>query len=253
MTGARGTKRQSLLRSGRVASLTSSGSSLHRRGQEVVYGAKAIALEQQRAQELYRANIAGLSGKSLQVLADIQGTDAPMEDVTTFDDAEAPIVQLTGPADEPDSLDDQTHEAFIHAVRDMAGERWKDRSYKDARTWRQHIQRMDKNCVWHGYCQPTWVVSMGIHGYGYGSATLVDAYLTWRHPASGPAADEAQDDMAYKFDIAVLDIYSLSPTITIARAVDASSTAQSLVLSGYLGTTPINPLLAISLNTLELL
>ncbi|GBE83749.1 hypothetical protein SCP_0508050 [Sparassis crispa] len=84
---------------------------------------------------------------------------------------------------------------------------------------------------------------------------LIDTYLAWQHPLStpaAPAADEARDNMAYTFDIAVLNIYTLTPSVTVPRAANATM-AQSLVRNGYLGMTSINPSLAISLKSLELL
>ncbi|GBE86268.1 hypothetical protein SCP_0901470 [Sparassis crispa] len=75
-------------RSVHVASLVISGGSSSRHAKhhrEAVYGAKAIAREQQRAEEQYRLAVTGLGAQSLQALSDIREDDIPMGDVSTPD------------------------------------------------------------------------------------------------------------------------------------------------------------------------
>lgn len=55
------------------------------------------------------------------------------------------------------------------------------------------------------------------------------------------------------YTVEVFDLRTLQTSATIPRTPDMSSTAKALVLAGYLGTTPVMPTLAISLDTLELL
>lgn len=108
--------------------------------------------------------------------------------------------------------------------------------HKDARTWRQRFERMDRN----------WKDTI---------PGLVDAYIAWSN-SSAATSDEGvvlPDDALGKFDIDVLDIYSLRSSATITPTSESMSTAAMLVACGYLGTTPVNPSLAISLKTLELL
>ncbi|OSD07636.1 hypothetical protein PYCCODRAFT_1359298 [Trametes coccinea BRFM310] len=80
---------------------------------------------------------------------------------------------------------------------------------------------------------------------------LVDAYLIWRYPPAATSSEPVDVDPDYTFTINVIDIYSLTTSATITRTADCSA-AEALVKHGYLGNTPINPSLAISLKTLEL-
>ena len=118
---------------------------------------------------------------------------------------------------------------------------------------------------------------------------MVDAYLEWRHslaltqtsPPPSMQSQEAdfgdnpsaqllsapghaaslgasnQETMppppSLDYTVEVFDLRTLHTSVTIPRLSDMSSTAKALVLAGYLGTTPVMPTLAISLDTLELL
>jgi hypothetical protein len=53
------------------------------------------------------------------------------------------------------------------------------------------------------------------------------------------------------FEIETLDLYDLRKMVTITRSQEMS-VSECLVQNGWLGTSPINPSLAISLKTLEL-
>lgn len=85
---------------------------------------------------------------------------------------------------------------------------------------------------------------------------LVDVYIAWSN-SSGAASSDGEDlpegAAPGQFDIDILDIYSLRSSATITPTSESMSTAETLVACGYLGTTPVNPSLAISLKTLELL
>ncbi|KAG2360342.1 hypothetical protein BDR07DRAFT_1452022 [Suillus spraguei] len=56
----------------------------------------------------------------------------------------------------------------------------------------------------------------------------------------------------FDFSINVINIYTLVTTTNIRSAATIETAAEALVLSGYLGTTPHSPTIAISLSTLEL-
>ncbi|KAL6298786.1 hypothetical protein BKA93DRAFT_820202 [Sparassis latifolia] len=107
-------------------------------------------------------------------------------------------------------------------------------------TWRQRMRHLDEN--W----QPLL-------------PKLVDAYLSWRYgpdrPADEPteATASADDGIDYNFEIPVLDIYSTVNSASICRPAHIESVTEAFVLNGYLESTPLNPGLAISLKTLELL
>ena len=63
----------------------------------------------------------------------------------------------------------------------------------------------------------------------------------------------SENPSSYDFTIDTLDLYSLTMSTTIHRGAEDMSVSEALVRSGYLGTSPINPSLAISFPTLELL
>ncbi|KAJ3720933.1 hypothetical protein C8R42DRAFT_582146 [Lentinula raphanica] len=85
---------------------------------------------------------------------------------------------------------------------------------------------------------------------------MLDAYIRWKYheqptittfgdPSAVPAVD------GWDFDIEVLDIHCHDPVAIIPRDSE-TPIAVALVKAGYLGTTPINPSIAIALRTLEL-
>lgn len=90
--------------------------------------------------------------------------------------------------------------------------------------------------------------------------SLADAYLGWKYnvrqartpssPMSG--ASPTPDDEVYSFDIPVIDIFTLATTACISRTGSSVSVAAALIHEGYLGASPENPQIAISLRTLEL-
>lgn len=57
----------------------------------------------------------------------------------------------------------------------------------------------------------------------------------------------------YDYTIDMFNLRTLQTSAVIPRSAETSSTAKALVLAGYLGTTPLMPTLAISLETLQLL
>ncbi|KAL7283107.1 LOW QUALITY PROTEIN: hypothetical protein ACG7TL_002532 [Trametes sanguinea] len=97
--------------------------------------------------------------------------------------------------------------------------------------WRQRVENMERN----------WTPLLPM---------VIDAFLAWRHPRAEAAPVDIDPD--YSFDIDVIDIYGLIPSTTITRSSDESA-AVALVRHGYLGNSLVNPSLAISLKTLELL
>ncbi|KAI0704566.1 hypothetical protein C8Q76DRAFT_631002 [Earliella scabrosa] len=150
-----------------------------------------------------------------------------------------------------------THSRLLSSARtDSRVRRNRFRSAKDKRSWAERLERMDAN--WNKVLP-----------------RLVEAYLRWRYPPP-PAADNLPPDndppatppsMAGPppppppppppeeqgpFIVQVFDIYTLASTATI-RFEAALTHAEALVQSGYLGTVPDSPSLAISLKTLELM
>jgi hypothetical protein len=78
--------------------------------------------------------------------------------------------------------------------------------------------------------------------------SLVFAFLQWKYQAIPHQSTSSSLD----FTIPVLDVYSMQTAAMISRDIDSKSAAEAIVLNGYLGTTPENPQLAVSLRTLEL-
>ncbi len=65
-------------------------------------------------------------------------------------------------------------------------------------------------------------------------------------------ADSAEHDERYHFNVDVVDIYTLETSVKIKPHVTVKSGAAALVMQGYIGVSPVNPSLAISIKTLEL-
>lgn len=87
--------------------------------------------------------------------------------------------------------------------------------------------------------------------------SLADAYLSWKYNVRQPespmtATSATPDDETYVFDIPVIDIFTLDTTAHISRTGSLTSVAAALIHEGYLGASPENPQIAISLRTLEL-
>ena len=99
---------------------------------------------------------------------------------------------------------------------------------------------------------------------------IMAAYLQWKYrttpsreptpPAqenATPTEEEVPDAQAqtgspdYDLDLDCLDFYTLKSTLHVPRT-SSHSPAEALVLHGFLGATPDNPSIAVSLETLEL-
>ena len=86
------------------------------------------------------------------------------------------------------------------------------------------------------------------------------AYYAWRYPSSRqsnaevqpPGDDDRQEhELQGQLEISVVDLYTLAASATIPVASNQRN-AEALVAAGYLGNSPIQPSVAISLKTLEL-
>ena len=101
---------------------------------------------------------------------------------------------------------------------------------KDTCTWQHRLHNLD--IQWQGIVP-----------------RLTETYLCWmvQHSEPLPPADSSNE---YDFEINVLDINSLDINWLIPR--QGVPTIDALMLEGYLGATPDNPTIAVSLATLEL-
>ncbi|OSD02720.1 hypothetical protein PYCCODRAFT_1444831 [Trametes coccinea BRFM310] len=166
--------------------------------------------------------------ESLQALADMCGETLPppleqdAHDFLNADDSDDDQWE--------DIEDESTEEAITMAIRDIMAA-YGVRYRCDTRSWRQRVENMERN----------WTPLLPM---------VIDAFLAWRHPRAEAAPVDIDPD--YSFDIDVIDIYGLIPSTTITRSSDESA-AVALIRHGYLGNSLVNPSLAISLKTLELL
>ncbi|KAJ3740705.1 hypothetical protein EV360DRAFT_57933, partial [Lentinula raphanica] len=76
---------------------------------------------------------------------------------------------------------------------------------------------------------------------------LTDSYVAWKYQAYTPSPPHPD----YEFSIDIVDIYTLDRSVLITRDAGTSA-SKALVQAGYLGTSPEQPSLAVSLRTLEL-
>lgn len=76
---------------------------------------------------------------------------------------------------------------------------------------------------------------------------LADSYTGWKYKSYAPLTPDPE----YEFSISVVDIYTLERSTRITRDENTNS-SKALVQAGYLGTSPEQPSLAVSLRTLEL-
>ncbi|OSD06825.1 hypothetical protein PYCCODRAFT_1442362 [Trametes coccinea BRFM310] len=106
---------------------------------------------------------------------------------------------------------------------------------KDERTWAHRMQNLDDN--WRPLIP-----------------RLVSAYLRWQDAGDVSPSEPPLDSSAgpTSFDIDIIDFYTLRHSATVPMLAQCETRAEALVLSGYLGTSPLLPSLAISLKTLEL-
>ncbi|THU85589.1 hypothetical protein K435DRAFT_822380 [Dendrothele bispora CBS 962.96] len=77
---------------------------------------------------------------------------------------------------------------------------------------------------------------------------MTDAYLVWKHSSTQSPPSSHPD---YNFYISTIDLYTLENTALIPRDQNTEPNV-ALVRAGYLGNSPLNPSLAISLQTLNL-
>ena len=86
---------------------------------------------------------------------------------------------------------------------------------------------------------------------------MTTAFLKWRYNHASTSDDntsalpDSHED-SFHFVIEVLDIYTLAKNTAILQTADSKSVAESLMLHGYVGNSPLKPSLAISVRTLEL-
>ena len=108
------------------------------------------------------------------------------------------------------------------------------RVYADKRTWADRLKNMEEN----------WRPLLPL---------IVKAYKEWQ--AGGPASADAEGDvpMVARVDqFRAVDFYTLANTVDIRIREDQHS-AEAMAAAGYLPNTPVNPSIAISFQTLELL
>ncbi|RXW12166.1 hypothetical protein EST38_g13691 [Candolleomyces aberdarensis] len=130
---------------------------------------------------------------------------------------------------EPESLAQAVEAAVIDP-------KWSRRYLRDARTWRHRLSRVQQN----------WAPLI---------ERLVSAYLRWRYPSANATQPNNVEGEACEgsipFSITTVNLYSMESSVTINLRDDQVATV-ALVEAGYLGSSPVDPSIAISLKTLEL-
>ncbi|KAG6865109.1 hypothetical protein C0993_008272 [Termitomyces sp. T159_Od127] len=202
------------------------------------YSILARVKERERAQEQYKQNIQGrcLSGETLQTLAEIQGISR------TFKTEPDPVNH--GSNEWEDIIPDAPDDSIAQAARDLMDSRlqWLQSN------WSPLMERLaDAYLAWKYSVTAPLLTSMVTSDPNSVNAPTRDN-VTQPNPTSDTDSVNAPN---YDFTINVVDIYTLNTSTTIHRTED-SLTATALVLQGYLGTTPEQPTLALSLRTLEL-
>ncbi|KAG6819116.1 hypothetical protein H0H93_015313 [Arthromyces matolae] len=202
------------------------------------YGIQGLKKQADKAEKRYEQNIKGLSNESRQILQEIQGVlgssnvePDPIDQNLVIDDG-----GMAGDWEDVDDNDESNNlpkEYLARAARDFVDSRFRSRYRTDARTWRQRIQRQQRN----------WEPLM---------EQLTDAYLAWRYTTASLAPETEAASPDYDHTLTIIDLYSLETRITIHRTENSTSLAVDIVRHGYLGTTPSSPSTALSLRTLEL-
>ncbi|PPR04386.1 hypothetical protein CVT24_013215 [Panaeolus cyanescens] len=148
-------------------------------------------------------------------------------------------------------VNDEMDPVSVAAIVDAAvvDPKWSQRYVRDTRTWKQRSTRVQKN----------WAPQL---------EELTKAYLQWSYPEPSkpqvPSHDDPnametdqtdpnneQDERQYNFEIAAVNLYTLETKVTVERGAD-QTTLTALMLAGYIGNSPINPSIALSIKTLQL-
>ncbi|KAF9074298.1 hypothetical protein BDP27DRAFT_1416595 [Rhodocollybia butyracea] len=192
------------------------------------------ALAKQREEAVYSYSLSkGLSTELQNALNDITG-----DDHLDFGSSKGMEIDGIGPdinagdaANSEDSSAELSSSQNVVDLRDFIGvNKWHGRrKYKDAQTWKQHIQRF--NNAWASIIDK-----------------LVDEYICWNYnskPSTGSPSD------SWEFSIEIIDIHSLTHQTTIYQDSETKTTS-ALVHAGYLPASPESPSIAVSLHMLEL-
>ncbi|OJT09099.1 hypothetical protein TRAPUB_1 [Trametes pubescens] len=200
-------------------------------------GPIAMAKHRAEVEERHLRNLTSLGQGSRDILDSLHHQpESSTENDESMDGAQDDYMIVVNDR-EPDAHDweylkDAPREEEVVQIRDILSMR----GYrpKDERTWGLRVQNLDEN--WRPLLPK-----------------LVDCYLRWRygHPVPPVTPPDASDGPS-SFEIDVLDFYTLHRVAAIPMPEHCATRAEALVLSGYLGTAPLQPSLAISLKTLEL-
>ncbi|KAK7451704.1 hypothetical protein VKT23_012383 [Stygiomarasmius scandens] len=195
-------------------------------------------------QERYTQLVAGLGHESRAALDQLAGVSSTATDSEFMVDDVFYYAQDDNDNDAVDDPNANRAEEFIVDVRDCIGFRRskyplrRKHLNKDNRTWRNRLET--RNAKWDLLIP-----------------SLADAFVEWKYVSDTPNVPLSQkrndftQTQGHDFGIDILDVYSLGCSAFIKR--DSNTEAQvALVQSGYLGNTPDQPSIAISLRTLEL-
>ncbi|KAJ3872118.1 hypothetical protein F5051DRAFT_445496 [Lentinula edodes] len=182
----------------------------------------SCALAQRREQAHYRSSHAAerLSKESQAELNEIAGTSSDNLQVSDmdFDDSMASsIADPTMAAQDSDNSDEEPDLPPNKIAVDL-------RDFISLNKWKGGYRKYKDSRTW------------GQH-----------SYTGWKYKSYAPLTPDPE----YEFSISVVDIYTLECSTRITRDENTNS-SKALVQAGYLGTSPEQPSLAVSLRTLEL-
>ncbi|OJT11359.1 hypothetical protein TRAPUB_12122 [Trametes pubescens] len=202
------------------------------------YSHITMTQEKEQLNERHSKNMFSLGNSQREMLQQFKSDTSSVQPASSSQQED--VHMDTGDDDRSNAADwfyvDGDEEDTIQ-IRDILSMRSRQYRAKDDRSWGHRIQSMDDN--WRPLLP-----------------RLVSAFLRWQHTPSPLSSNDAglanPDGDAPSFTIDVLDFHTLARTATVPTPSDCETHAEALVLSGYLGTVPLRPSLAISLKTLEL-
>ncbi|KAI0674940.1 hypothetical protein C8Q78DRAFT_1075288 [Trametes maxima] len=198
------------------------------------YGTFGISRRREELAERYTKNILSLGTNERELLDELGASSHSNSGPGTQGDNDDMEIDVGYSADAAEWVDIEDDDEAATQIRDILSLRSGVFRAKDDRTWAHRVTNRDQN--WEPLIPK-----------------LVNAFLQWRK--GGLSVDDAAKDdtgNTITFPIDIIDFHTLHYEARIPASSQCGTRAEWLVLSGYLGTTPIQPSLAISLKTLEL-
>lgn len=120
------------------------------------------------------------------------------------------------------------------------------RIHQDERSWRLRLQHLEEN--WASVIDEVTEVFIAQRYY---ASEIECAPQAWSPPPPDMSQPPSQSDEYLNFNIPVVNLFTCQSNVLISHSKYRKSRAASLVMAGYLGTSPVQPSFAICLKTLE--